>query len=383
MDRAIEIDVLRRLLALHAQQATSLADAPRRQRTAVYCDVERLAAEQASLLKRGAHIVGLACELPAPGAWFTTQVGDLPLLLVRDADGQARAFLNACRHRGSAVASGRGADSRGFVCRYHGWSYDLGGNLRGRPGPRAAFDGLTDCTSLVALPCVDDCGLLVVGLESHCALDVQRMLAGLGDELASLALADYRLVGERNTAWAFNWKLGIETFMEAYHIASLHRDTLARQLNSAPMLSEFFGPHGRGVVMGKDCPALSKRPEHEWTRFHNATWVYWLFPNVVLSLPQSGHVELWTFTPVAGRPAECNIGVRFYAAPTAPRDDAFWQRLIEFTMSVVDAEDFGQQLLIQRNVVSGLLPHVVFGRNEPALSHFHQQLDAVLGASGA
>jgi hypothetical protein len=73
--------------------------------------------------------------------------------------------------------------------------------------------------------------------------------------------------------------------------------------------------------------------------------------------------------------------VRFFAAPTAPNDDAFWERLIAFTMGVVEAEDFRQQTVIQRNLRSGLLEETVFGRNEPALIHFHEQLDAVLGAS--
>lgn len=135
--------------------------------------------------------------------------------------------------------------------------------------------------------------------------------------------------------------------------------------------------------MGKQCPELLNRPESEWRRFANATLVYWLFPNAVLSMPQSGHAELWTFVPVDDRPDRSVISVRFYAAPSAPREDEFWKRLIAFTMSVVDSEDFAQQALIQRNVASGLLDEIVFGRNEPALIHFHEQLDSVLGASGA
>ena len=96
-------------------------------------------------------------------------------------------------------------------------------------------------------------------------------------------------------------------------------------------------------------------------------------------MPQSGHAELWTLSPVDDRPDHCFVSVRFYAAPSAPRDDAFWNRLIEFTTNVVYTEDFAQQTQIQRNVATGLLDEVVFGRNEPAMIHFHEQLDARLG----
>ena len=203
-------------------------------------------------------------------------------------------------------------------------------------------------------------------------------LAGFGDELASHALANYRLVGSQDKVWPFNWKLGLETFVESYHIFSLHRDTLARQLKSAPILCEFRGRHGGGLVMGNKCVELLEKPESEWQRVGCATLVYWLFPNTVLSMPQAGHAELWSFVPLDARPESCVASVRFFAAPTAPPEEAFWQRLIAYTMGVVEAEDFAKQVLIQRNFGSGLLEETVFGCNEPALIHFHEQLDAML-----
>ena len=353
MDREHEIDILRRLLDLHE-------------------------------LRRRPLVAGLSCDLPGSGSYFTADLGTVPVLLVRGADGRVRAFLNACRHRGSAVAYGRGEIATTFTCRYHGWSYDQSGKLVGQPLARGAFDGLDGCTSLIELRCAEDCGVIIVSVDPTAQpIDVRAELAGYASELESYGFGSYRLVGEQQATWPFNWKLGLETFLEAYHIFSLHRETLARQLKSAPMISEFSGPHGRGVVMGNKCVDLVGRPPSEWARFERATFVYWLFPNVVLSLPRSGHVELWHFVPADGRPDMSRVSVRFYAAPSAPQADEFWQRLIAFTMSVVDAEDFHQQTLIQRNVSSGLLSETVFGRNEPAMIHFHEQLDLVLGTSGA
>ena len=383
MERERELDLLRRLLDLHERRSTSQAEQPRRQQTWVYEDRKRHQGEVAALLRGHALVAALGCDLPQPGSYVTADVGPVPALVVRAPDGRARAFLNACRHRGSAVAHGRGDAAKTFTCRYHSWTYDLCGQLIARPLAGDAFDRLQRSSNLIELPCDEDCGVIVVGTAVSAPSNARRMLGGLSDEIASHDLASYRFVGEQRKIWPFNWKLGLETFMEAYHVFSLHRDTLGHQLKSAPMLSEFMGVHGRGVVMGRKCPELLGRPESEWRRFGHATLAYWLFPNAVLSMPQSGHAELWTFVPVDDRPDCSSISVRFYAAPTAPKEDEFWQRLIAFTMGVVDAEDFQQQTLIQRNVKSGLLDEIVFGRNEPALIHFHEQLDAVLGTSAA
>lgn len=383
MQRELELDLLRRLLDLHTRKTTSESDGPRRQRTFVYTDHARHRAEVEQLLTGRPLIAGLSCELGGPGAYFTTQVGMVPVLLVRQDDGAPKAFVNACRHRGSAVATDRG-EAGAFACDYHGWTYDRDGALRARPLARGAFDTAFDggCAGLIELPCDEAGGMIVVGSSPSATADATELLGGYCDELAGHALGSHRLVGERTTVWPFNWKLGLETFLESYHIFSLHRETLGRQLKSAPMLCEYAGAHGRGVVMGNRCPELLDLPESEWSRFQRATWVYWLFPNAVLSMPQSGHAELWTFVPAEDRPDRSEISVRFYAAPGAPSEQEFWDRLIEFTMSVVDAEDFGQQVLIQRNVSSGLVDEVVFGRNEPAMRHFHEQLDSILGESG-
>src|SRR5262249_33153524 len=162
---------------------------------------------------------------------------------------------------------------------YHSWTYDLAGELVARPLAGCAFDGLARSSSLIELACDEASGVIVVGTAPSVPSETSRVLGSYGAEIASHDLASYRFVGERQQTWPFNWKLGLETFMEAYHIFSLHRDTLGRQLKSVPMLSEFSGAHGRGFIMGRQCPELATRPESEWRRFGNATLVYWLFPN--------------------------------------------------------------------------------------------------------
>jgi len=139
VDRQLEHELLRRLLDLHDERSTSLAAAPRRQDTSVYVDRHRMQAEIDVLLRGHPSVAGLSCDLPQPGSYFTALVGTVPVLVVRPPGGGApRCFLNACRHRGSAVAAGRGDSGRAFTSPYHAWSYAHDGTLIGRPLARGA-----------------------------------------------------------------------------------------------------------------------------------------------------------------------------------------------------------------------------------------------------
>ena len=73
-----------------------------------------------------------SAALPEVGSYVAREAAGTPIVVVRGADGKVRAFRNACRHRGMQVASGTGC-ARAFVCRYHGWTYNLEGRLRHIP----------------------------------------------------------------------------------------------------------------------------------------------------------------------------------------------------------------------------------------------------------
>ena len=178
-----------------------------------------------------------------------------------------------------------------------------------------------------------------------------------------------------------NWKLIHDTFTESYHVFSLHRNTLAPDLLSTPFVGEDFGPHTRGAVMRKEVTKLLERPESEWELKPYASIVYLLFPSVVINLPMSGHAELWEVYPEPDDPHRTRVTVRFYVPrePTGDEERAFWDSNVRFTQRVVFEEDFGQQQDIHRSLRTGLMPEVVYGRNEPALIHHHEQIAAALG----
>jgi phenylpropionate dioxygenase-like ring-hydroxylating dioxygenase large terminal subunit len=381
MKPELQREILRRFFVMREQHTTMLAAEPYRQRASVYTDPARLADEQAALFRGQPLLVGLSADLPSTGDYVATEVAGVPLLLVRGEDAEVRGFLNICRHRGGRVASGRGRPGRAFKCPYHSWAYDLNGDLLGQPLARDAFEGLDRAElGLLGVPVAERFGVIFARIAGNAPIDVEAELAGLGPELAAFKFDEFRFFEERSGVFDANWKLIHDTFLESYHVFSLHRDTIAGDLLSTPFVGDLFGPHGRGAVMRKEVTKLLELDESQWDLRANASIVYLIFPSALINLPMSGHAELWEMYPEPDDPHRTRVTVRFYS-PGEPRSEeerAFWATNVKFTTQVVFKEDFDQQQDIHRSLRTGLMPEVVYGRNEPMLIHHHEQIELAL-----
>ena len=100
--------------------------------------------EQEQVFARSWLFVGHASQVPNPGDYFQSRMGEEAVLLVRDRKNELHVFLNTCRHRGMKVCRYDEGNTLLFTCPFHGWSYDTDGRLVGVPEFQSAYHGELD-----------------------------------------------------------------------------------------------------------------------------------------------------------------------------------------------------------------------------------------------
>ena len=407
IDHAKQVEIIEELLSQIDEGRNVDAGVMYKNPTDVYASPEVAAKEWEVLFRNHPQLVGLTADLPAPGSFFTTDDFGVPVLATRDKQGRFRAFLNACRHRGARVAGDDRGTARNFVCPFHNWTYSPGGDLVGIP--QAEHFGAVDkaCRGLIELPAVEQYGLLVVHPCVGGTIDVDELLGDFREEIASCRF-DEGLVFKTETMIdkQLNWKLANDTFGETYHFAKLHKDTLGQIFYGDTLHYEAAGRNHRFVIATRAIDLIRDRPKEEWELLRVTTPLYFLFPNVQLNL-NSDVVNLIKMYPHPTDPGRSITRISHYmteASIAQLSDDdvvkitadnvydigtvdeadiadvAFdVSAIIETFDSTIEAEDYLMGEHQQRAARDGQLDHVIFGRNEPALHHYHRQFRDALG----
>jgi choline monooxygenase len=167
------------------------------------------------------NFLGAADRLAGPGDYFTLDFAGVPLIVLRDRDGELRAFANSCRHRGSMLLEGSG-NCRVIVCPYHSWSYHLDGSLGGAPEMQQTHGFDPDRHSLVPLRIDSWGGFLFVNFAAD-APPLADYLGDLPEKVGPYRLADMACSRRKEYVMECNWKLFVENAKESYHIATVHR----------------------------------------------------------------------------------------------------------------------------------------------------------------
>ena len=382
MHRDRQIAEVKALLGLVARQSTALADNVMAVNVDEYTDPALFARERVELFRNYPQFVGPSCLLPEPGDYFAFDDTGVPILLVRNGDGDLKAFLNICSHRGAPLNEcqhGKAKKGRMFSCPYHGWSYDLDGRLIGVPFGREGFPDLErDKLGLRPLHAAEKNGLIFVMPNPELDFNIDEVLGGIDEHLAGFGLQDHHYLGAKQVHTDFSWKLNMDTFHEFYHFEHLHTDSIAQMAYSN---LGTYHQYGRNHAMGSatlSITELESISEEDWQPRAYTSHVHYLFPNSVIFVVED-HFQTWRVYPLSPDRSVVYHSMVLPHAPGSAEQRAEYDAYFQMINDVAVTEDYTLVDRIKRGLDSGVKRQVLLGRNEPGVQNMHRQIHDVLG----
>lgn len=343
--------------------------------------------EREKLMANTWACLGFASDLVKNGYVKPVDFMGLPLLLMRNKDGETQVFHNVCSHRGMQLVAEEGEVQGVIRCPYHSWTYDLNGNLKGTPhiggvgqhkvdGFKCEQHGLKPIRSAVWMD------MIFINLDGQ-ATDFNEHVAPLEERWTSFIGKDgFALLRRANMGGNLeitvdcNWKLAVENYCESYHLPWVHPS-----LNSYSRLEDHYNIQFGESFSGQGSLAyrlsnvagtqLPKFPSWPQDKLEHAEYVAF-FPNVLLGI-QADHAFTMMLEPVsAGKTIE-HLRV-YYVGDEATKDTYAASRTSTLeSWRVVFGEDIGAVEGMQRGRLS---PGFQGGVFSPALDHpthfFHQ-----------
>ena len=275
----------------------------------VYYDEAVYARELERVFARCWLLLGHECQVPNANDFFTSYLGQDPVIVTRDEHGALHCFLNMCRHRGNRVCRADSGNARSFLCSFHGWSYASDGSLDGVPGQRQIYNDRLDTKSL--------------GLVRVAQLDTYKGLIfatfdpeapSLRDYLGDMAwyldiMLDRRAGGVEfvhgTHKWVIpsNWKFPADNFVgDTYHGLTTHIAAMKSGFMGMPQRKVAYGYEGYQVNPGGGHGLGGRwatRPEH-FIEFALPEFAEYERSRLPEAEQRLGATRAWKFAPIHG-----------------------------------------------------------------------------------
>ncbi len=354
----------------------------------VYIDDARFAAEREHLFLGQPIVAGLTGDIPHPGDHLVFDAAGPSIIVSRGKDGEARAFLNMCTHRGAklieAVEPHSGHAAR-LTCPFHAWTFDTGGKLIGQPS-KSAFAGCEiGARNLIELPCAEHLGLIFVRPGGGDRIDAEAHLGEMAPILKALELHRATPVKKGIMTADSNWKFALDTYGEGYHFGMLHASTIGQTHYNDIAVIDRFGRHHRIGFPDKSLGEVAKATEAEWPQTDYGG-VHYLFPNTILFFgavtPGVFFTQLFRLFPDGVGKTRCQFAVYAPFGVESDAHQAMCEMAYDATATVVQTEDYR----VASNGYANLLTapdgfEVILGANEAALQSVHKNIAEAIGLS--
>ena len=355
-----------------------------------YTDPRYYELEQEHIWRKSWLFAAHIDELPEPGCFVTWENINDPVVIVHAQNGDINAFYNTCRHRGAPVVMQQQGRRPRLTCKYHGWSYDLNGDLL---SVRDAVDFSEldlSCRSLIPVRC-ERFGNLIFLNFSEDAPSLREWLGPVADEWQEFQFENCRLLSKSSFDLKCNWKIAMESNTEVYHVPNIHPRTVAPTLDDRRNVNTLYrNGHGRMVAPGKARTGerTSAIDRSAFPRIDTVSEIgltctqsYGMFPNWVSPLNDRTIPPL-LFWPTSIRTCRLELWTMYHGAGQGGSKDEMhniWTTPDETELGQVLQEDtqFGEA--IQKSMESKGFTGVPLSYQEARIYHWNQWADRLIG----
>jgi choline monooxygenase len=287
--------------------------------------------------------IGRTDQVATPGQFFTFDLAGEPLIVVRGADNQLRAFYNVCRHHAAAVATAPCGVAQHLRCPYHGWTYGLDGSLKGAPEFAGVCNFERAANGLVPVEVSVWESFVFVNLKPE-APSLESYLGDLPDRLAPLSIHSLPFFARKTYTLACNWKVYVDNYLDGgYHVPHLHKS-----LNSVLEYTEYTIENADHYSLQSSPMVASQDASVAHTRTGDRAYFYWLYPNFMINIYEG---VMYTNLVLPLGPDKCLVVFDFYFGDTSAEREHYNAESVAVS-DRVQAEDVDICESVQRGLHS-------------------------------
>jgi choline monooxygenase len=276
-----------------------------------YTDARIAQLELQNVFSRTWQTVGRTVQVDKPGQYVTATVAGEPIVAVRGSDGKLRAFYNVCRHHAMTVMNEPCGHAQHMRCPYHGWTYNLEGELRGM----TEFEGVCNFdraqNGLVPVRVETWENFIFVNLDPHAA-PLHDFLGALAGLAKPLNFGGLKFVERRSYIQQCNWKVYVDNFLDGgYHVPHMHKG-----LNSVLDYTNYTIENVDRCCVQSSPVAVDKSSEASAaaTRKGDRAYYFWQYPNFMLNWYE-GYLDTNLVIPLGVD--RCEVIFDFYFGDTS------------------------------------------------------------------
>jgi choline monooxygenase len=338
-----------------------------------YTDTRLAELERHAVFGRTWQVVARTDQVRESGQYVTADVAGEPIVVVRGSDGVLRAFFNVCRHHATAVMWDECGRAQNMRCPYHGWTYNLEGELRGMTD----WEGVAhfDKASFGLVPVrVETWECFVFVNLDKSAPPLIESLGGVVDLVKPLGVASLGFFARRSYELACNWKVYVDNYLDGgYHVPHMHKG-----LSSVLDYAEYTIANGpRYCVQSSPMAPAQGEKDVAAVRRGDRAYYLWIHPNFMINCYE-GTMDTNLVLPLGID--RCRVHFAFYFADVSETARAQNAASVEVADRVQ-----GEDVAICESVQKGLLSKAYGAgrlsvRREAGEHLFHRLLHAELRA---